>query len=94
MVGPCVNNLPVRVELPPERPFEEWLTALHTSTCETSTTSTRRFDRIQEWAAIPWRLRLFDSLLVFQNYVVDEAARRAGAGGSSSSPRPRRRTTR
>ena len=78
MVGPCVTNLPVRVELPVERPFEEWLTTLHHQHVETSSHQYAPFDRIQEWAAIPLRLRLFESLVVFQNYVVGEGARQLG----------------
>ena len=33
---------------------------------------------MQSWSEVPWRHRLFDSLLVFQNYLVDESARRLG----------------
>ena len=35
--------------------------------------------QIQGWSEVPWRYRLFDSLLVFQNYLVDEAAQRMGS---------------
>ena len=31
---------------------------------------------IQRSSEVPWRYRLFDSLIVFQNYLVDDAARR------------------
>jgi hypothetical protein len=34
---------------------------------------------IQRVSEVPWRHRLFDSLVVFQNYQVDESARRFGA---------------
>jgi non-ribosomal peptide synthetase component F len=78
MVGPCVSNLPVRVELPGERPFEEWLTTLHHQNVETSSHQYAPIDRIQEWAGVPLRLRLFESLVVFQNYVVGEGARQLG----------------
>ena len=33
---------------------------------------------IQRVSEVPWRHRLFDSLVVFQNYLVDESARRFG----------------
>jgi aryl carrier-like protein len=33
---------------------------------------------IQDCSEVPWQHRLFDSLVVFQNYLVDEAARRFG----------------
>ena len=34
--------------------------------------------QIQEWSDLPWHSRLFESLLVFQNYLVDDAAHRLG----------------
>ena len=34
--------------------------------------------QVQEWSEVPWRFRLFESLVVFQNYVVDDAAWRLG----------------
>ena len=30
-------------------------------------------DRIQRWSGIPWRFRLFDSLVVFQNYAARQS---------------------
>ena len=35
--------------------------------------------QVRGWSEMPWRHRLFDSLLVFQNYLVDDAARRLGS---------------
>ena len=51
--------------------------------------------QIQSWAGVPLRLRLFDSLVVFQNYIVDESALQLGTmRGSSCWPVPTPRTTR
>lgn len=33
---------------------------------------------IQRNSEVPWRYRVFDSLIVFQNYVIDDSARRLG----------------
>ncbi len=33
---------------------------------------------IQRESEMPWRYRLFESVVVFQNYLVDESARRVG----------------
>lgn len=78
LVGPCVNNLPVRVRLQPGRSVADWLTELHERNLEIAQHQHASLSDIQEWAAVPWRQRLFDSLVVFQNYVVDEAVLRWG----------------
>ena len=38
----------------------------------------RALMEIQRASGVPWRYRLFDSLIVFQNYLVDDSARRLG----------------
>jgi len=78
LVGPCVNNLPMPVQLPPERSAADWLPELHERNLEIAQHQYASLSDIQEWAAVPWRQRLFDSLVVFQNYVVDEAVLRWG----------------
>jgi amino acid adenylation domain-containing protein/non-ribosomal peptide synthase protein (TIGR01720 family) len=79
LVGPCVNNLPVRVALDPEQSVADWLAELHERNLEVAQHQYASLSDIQEWAGVPWRLRLFDSLVVFQNYSVDHAALRWGA---------------
>jgi aryl carrier-like protein len=79
LVGPCVNNLPVPVQLDPARPVADWLSALHERNLEIAQHQYASLSDIQEWAGVPWRLRLFDSLVVFQNYVVDDEVLRWGA---------------
>ncbi|MDP8909370.1 MAG: amino acid adenylation domain-containing protein [Chloroflexota bacterium] len=78
LVGPCVNNLPVPVQLDPAQTVSEWLPELHERNLEIAQHQYASLSDIQQWAGVPWRLRLFDSLVVFQNYVVDEAVLRWG----------------
>ena len=78
LVGPCVNNLPVPVQLQPGRSVADWLPELHERSLEIAQHQYASLSDIQEWAAVPWRQRLFDSLVVFQNYVIDEAVLRWG----------------
>ena len=79
MVGPCVNNLPVRVAVAPDadrsRPGSP---SCSKRQFELAQHQYAPLEQIQQWAAIPWRYRLFDSLIVFQNYQVDDDARRIG----------------
>ena len=79
LVGPCVNNLPVRVTATPSESLLPWLSQLQQRQFELAQHQFAPLEQIQKWAQVPWRYRLFDSLIVFQNYQVDEAARRLGS---------------
>jgi non-ribosomal peptide synthase protein (TIGR01720 family) len=72
LVGPCVNNLPVRMQIEPEQRLSNWLSDLHERNLEITQHQYASLSDIQRWAGVPWRLRLFDSLVVFQNYQVDK----------------------
>jgi non-ribosomal peptide synthetase component F len=76
LVGPCVNNLPVRVRLDLKQPASAALRDLHERSLEIGQHQYASLADIQEWAGIPWKLRIFDSLVVFQNYLVGEGVRR------------------
>jgi non-ribosomal peptide synthase protein (TIGR01720 family) len=78
LVGPCVNNLPVRVRLRPEETVGDWLRGLHEHAQDIAQHQYASLSDIQEWAGVPWRFRLFDSLVVFQNYLVGDAVHRFG----------------
>ena len=79
MVGPCVNNIPVRVRVDTLESVGAYVTRLQQKQPDLSHHQFSPPGRIQEWAGVPWRLRLFDSLIVFQNYVIGEASRRMGS---------------
>ncbi|MGA9829320.1 MAG: condensation domain-containing protein, partial [Rhodanobacteraceae bacterium] len=79
LVGPCVNNIPVRVAVRAEQSLASWLAELQHAQFELAQHQYAPLEQIQQWAQIPWRHRLFDSLIVFQNYQVDADARRVGA---------------
>jgi amino acid adenylation domain-containing protein/non-ribosomal peptide synthase protein (TIGR01720 family) len=68
MVGPCVNNLPVRARISAEMPVASWLKRLHRQQSEASQYQYNSIEQIQSWSGVPWRNRLFESLIVFQNY--------------------------
>ena len=68
MVGPCVNNLPVRAKIVPEMPASTWLKQMQDQQFAAAQHQWDPIDRIQRWSGVPWRFRLFDSLVVFQNY--------------------------
>lgn len=76
IVGAFVNNLPVRVRLPDDITFESLAGSLQVQGIELAEHQHLPLPDIQELSAVPLRSQLFESLLVFQNYVIDDAAMR------------------
>jgi non-ribosomal peptide synthetase component F len=78
IVGPFVNNVPVRVRLRGDLTLRDFVARLHTELLRINTHQFAPLPQIQSWSDVPWRDRLFNSLVVVQNYAVEEAARRLG----------------
>jgi len=78
IVGPFVNNLPVRVRVDIQTSASDYFSQLHTQLLAMSAYQFTPLIDIQRCSEVPWRDRLFDSLIVFQNYLVDESARNFG----------------
>ncbi len=78
IVGPFVNNLPLRVRVENESTVEEHLKRLHEDMLELNPYQFAPLNQIQSWSEVSWRDRLFDSIVVVQNYEVDEAAQQLG----------------
>ncbi len=76
MVGPFVNNLPLRTKIPSSGPLVPWLASLHQTQMEVSQHQHTPLPDIQKASRVPWRNRLFQSLVVFQNYKIDDASMR------------------
>nr|QEO74372.1 condensation domain-containing protein [uncultured bacterium] len=80
MVGLFINTLPVRVRLGGEKSVLPWLQELQTHHLEA-----RRFEytplvELQRWSEVPAGAPLFKSLVVVENYPVDEALGRQSSG--------------
>jgi non-ribosomal peptide synthase protein (TIGR01720 family) len=78
IVGPFVNNLPVRVRLNESLSVRGFLQQIHNQSLRLTEHQFAPLARIQSWTGVSWRHRLFDSIVVVQNYLVDAAARRLG----------------
>ena len=78
IVGPFTNNLPVRVAVNENETGGEFFRKLHSRLLELNAFQFTPLMEIQRSSEVPWRYRLFDSLIVFQNYQVDDSARRLG----------------
>ena len=79
IVGPFVNNLPVRVRVDSQMTGRAFLQERHTHLLGLAPHQFVSLNQIHSWSAVPWHRRLFESLLVVQNYSVDSSARRLGA---------------
>ncbi|HEX5107390.1 MAG TPA: amino acid adenylation domain-containing protein [Vicinamibacterales bacterium] len=78
IVGPFVNNLPVRVRIDGRTPMPVFISGLHARLLELSRFQFTPIVDIQRVSEVAWRQRLFESLVVVQNYQIDDDARRVG----------------
>jgi acyl carrier protein len=78
IVGPFANNVPIRAIVNSASPIDEYLKQVHESLLEINSHQFAPLADVQSWSEVPWRHRLFESIVVIQNYEVDEAARRLG----------------
>jgi hypothetical protein len=78
LIGPCVTNVPVRARFTRDELIRSWLARLQRLQLDLNQHQYTPIDVIQGLSNIPWHNRLFDSLVVFQNYQVDAAASRLG----------------
>ena len=76
MVGPCVNDLPVRVCVRAQQTLIPWLKGLQEKQLAAAQYQHISPMEIQNWSQIPSRYRLFESLVVFQNYLLGSAVHR------------------
>ncbi|MCG3754386.1 non-ribosomal peptide synthetase [Amycolatopsis sp. Poz14] len=80
IVGLFINTLPARVRLPRRQPVGEWLRELHQDLLEMQSNAYSPLVRMQACSAVPRGSSLFESIVVFENYPVDEAAGQALTG--------------
>ena len=76
IVGAFVNNLPVRVRITADSTFESLAASMQTKGIELAEHQHVPLREIQELSTVPLRSHLFESLLVFQNYGIDDAVMR------------------
>jgi non-ribosomal peptide synthetase component F len=78
IVGPFATNLPVRMKLAANETLTDRLMATNDHLLRLNQYQFVSASQIQAWSDVPWRFRLYDSLVVVQNYLVHESARRVG----------------
>jgi non-ribosomal peptide synthetase component F len=73
MIGMFINTLPVRVPIPASAAALDWLRQLQEQQAELRQYEYSPLVQVQGWSAAPRGVPLFESILVFENYPVDEA---------------------
>ena len=72
MIGLFINTLPARVTITPDAPLLSWLKNLQREQLETQQYEYSPLNRVQKWSDLPGNVPLFESILVFENYVAED----------------------
>jgi amino acid adenylation domain-containing protein/non-ribosomal peptide synthase protein (TIGR01720 family) len=73
MVGLFINTLPVRIRIPADGEVLPWLQAIQAEQFEQRQYEYTPLAQIQGWSEVPRGQPLFESLVVFENYPVEQA---------------------
>ncbi len=73
MVGLFINTLPVRVRVDPGQPLLAWLQQILEHQAEARQYEYAPLVQIQGWSAVPRGTALFESVVVYENYPVDNS---------------------
>lgn len=73
MVGLFINTLPVRIKIENEQDINSWLRNIQSGYAEREQYSYSSLADIQSWSELPANTKLFDNILVFENYPGDPA---------------------
>lgn len=82
MVGPFINNLPLRVSIDAAQALGDWLAEVQTEAAELAPHQHAPLTQLEAWSDITPGRRLFESLVVYENYPIAENCRRQNAGFS------------
>jgi len=75
MVGVFINTLPVRLRIRDETDLVPWIKELQMQQAEVIQQAHIPLAQVQAWSELPRRTKLFESILVFENYPDMDAAR-------------------
>ncbi|HVR95615.1 MAG TPA: amino acid adenylation domain-containing protein, partial [Thermoanaerobaculia bacterium] len=81
IVGLFINTLPARAEVAPRAGLTAWLQALQERQARTRHYEHSPLAQVQAWSGVPRGQALFESILAFENYPVDESVREQAAEG-------------
>ncbi len=73
MVGLFINSLPARVRIDPNQRFDDWLTEIQEAQAELRQYEYIAGEQIRAWSDLPHREEVFKSVVIFENYPVNES---------------------
>lgn len=79
MLGLFINTLPIRIRVDGDEHVGQWLRRLQTEGAEARQYDHTPLVEIASWSEMPRGAELFESLLVFENYPVENTARKQAA---------------
>lgn len=68
IVGLFINTLPMRLAVPDDRPFGEWLDEVQRRQLEAREYEHCSEGQVHQWSEVPGSLPLYESILVFENF--------------------------
>jgi surfactin family lipopeptide synthetase C len=77
MVGMFINTLPLRVKVAEDAPLLSWLQQLQTQQLDIRQYEYSSLAKVQQWSEIEPGQQLFESIVVFENYPLDDANERS-----------------
>jgi surfactin family lipopeptide synthetase C len=77
MVGMFVNTLPLRVSTTPQQKLDDWLKAIHNQQVQIRQYEYSSLIDIHRWSGFSASVPLFDSLVVFENYPVEQSLKQS-----------------
>jgi len=81
MVGLFINTLPLRLDVAGAQRLAPWLQDLQLRQAELIQHEHTPLAKVQAWSEVPRGVRLFDSILVFENWPLDGSLRQGGGSG-------------
>ncbi|WP_370963939.1 non-ribosomal peptide synthase/polyketide synthase [Amycolatopsis sp. cg9] len=73
MIGMFINTVPTRVEVRSGQPAAEWLRELQTAQAEARRHDFLALSQVQAFSGVPAGTALFDSVVVFENYPIEDS---------------------
>jgi len=76
MLGLFINMLPVQVQVRANQRVMQWLQELQAQLVELRQYEYSSLAQVQKWSQVPGGLPLFESIVIFENYPVDETVQK------------------
>lgn len=79
MVGLFINTLPLRLLVDPDKGFIHWLQKMQSTQVELKRYESTSLVDVQQWSEVGGKQPLFESILVFENYPIDDSLEQSQA---------------